>query len=65
MSKVFIHALYNDDDRLMDGAKKVREQGFPIKEVYSPFPVHGIDQVMGLKRTHLVPQYSIMGACFI
>jgi hypothetical protein len=53
MSKVFIHALYNDDDRLMDGAKKVREQGFPIKEVYSPFPVHGIDQVMGLKRTRI------------
>lgn len=53
MSKVYVHALYNDDDRLKDGAKKVREQGYSIKEVFSPFPVHGIDKIIGLKRTRI------------
>jgi hypothetical protein len=53
MSHTFVHALYNDDDRLKDGAKKVRSLGFNIKEVFSPFPVHGIDKIMGLKRTRI------------
>ena len=53
MSKVYVHALYNDDDRLIEGASKVREQGFSIKEVFSPFPVHGIDKIIGLKRTRI------------
>ena len=53
MSKVYVHALYDDDDRLKDGATKVREQGFSIKEVFSPFPVHGIDKIIGLKRTRI------------
>ena len=52
-SQTYVHALYNDDDRLKDGAKKVREMGFSIKEVFSPFPVHGIDKIMGLKRTRI------------
>lgn len=53
MSHTYVHALYNDDDRLKDGAKKVRSLGHNIKEVFSPFPVHGIDKIMGLKRTRI------------
>lgn len=53
MSHTYVHALYDDDDRLKDGAKKVRHMGYSIKEVFSPFPVHGIDKIMGLKRTRI------------
>jgi hypothetical protein len=52
-SQTVVHALYNDDDRLKDGAKKVRGMGYSINEVFSPFPVHGIDKIMGLKRTRI------------
>ncbi len=53
MSKVFVHALYDDDDKLKNGARKVRALGYGIKEVFSPFPVHGIDKIMGLNRTRI------------
>ena len=50
--KVF-HVMYDDDDKLMDAAKNLVGQGVRIKDVYSPFPVHGIDPVIGVKRTRL------------
>lgn len=53
MSKVIVHALYDDDDKLKDGARRVRELGYGINEVFSPFPVHGIDKIMGLNRTRI------------
>ena len=50
--KVF-HVMYDDDGKLMDAAKKLVAQGIQIKDVFSPFPVHGIDPVIGVKRTRL------------
>jgi hypothetical protein len=38
---------------LVEGARKVREAGFTRFDAYSPFPVHGIDAAMGIKRTIL------------
>ena len=46
-SKIF-RALYNDDDILMNAVKKVREAKHHIEEVYTPFPVHGLDKALGL-----------------
>ncbi len=56
-----IHAIYNDDDILMDAVKKVRGANHQIKEVYTPFPVHGLDQAMGLPRTRLAIMAFIYG----
>lgn len=53
MSKKIVQALYNDDDMLMAAVKKVRQNGHQISEVYTPFPVHGLDKAMGLKHTRL------------
>ena len=50
--KVF-HVLYDDDGTLMAAAQKLVAQGIRVKDVYSPFPVHGIDPVIGIKRTRL------------
>ncbi len=43
MSKAIIHGIYDDELDLLKGAKLVRSQGIKVKEVYSPFPIHGID----------------------
>ena len=45
--------IYDDEDVLLAAIKKIREAGVKIKEVYSPFPVHGIDDVLGYKRSRL------------
>ena len=51
-SKV-IHAIYNDDDVLMAAVKKVKAEKHHIEEVYTPFPVHGLDKAMGLAPTRI------------
>ena len=51
-SKV-IHAIYNDDDVVMAAVKKVKAEKHHIEEVYTPFPVHGLDKAMGLAPTRI------------
>jgi hypothetical protein len=51
--KNFILGVFEDEDVLLDAVTKVRESGVKIHEVYSPFPVHGIDDVLGYKRSRL------------
>ena len=53
MSSKVIHALYDDDDVLMQAVKDVRAAHHHIEEVYTPFPVHGLDKAMGLAPTRM------------
>jgi hypothetical protein len=53
MASKVIHAIYTDDDVLMQAVKDVRKAHYHIGEVYTPFPVHGLDKAMGLAPTRL------------
>lgn len=53
MSEKIIYAMYDDDDVLKDGAKKLVAKGVKVAEVFSPFPIHGIDPIIGVKNTRL------------
>ncbi|NAY92785.1 DUF3341 domain-containing protein [Muricauda sp. JGD-17] len=53
MASKVIQALYTDDDVLMHAVKKVRAAHHHIEEVYTPFPVHGLDKAMGLEDTRI------------
>ena len=59
-SKV-IHAIYTDDDILMSAVKKVKSERFHIEEIYTPFPVHGLDKAMGLEPTRIAITAFIYG----
>ena len=48
-----IHALYTDDDVLMSAVKAVKAEKHHIEEIYTPFPVHGLDKAMGLEPTRI------------
>ena len=48
-----IHALYTDDDVLMSAVKAIKAEKHYIEEVYTPFPVHGLDKAMGLEPTRI------------
>ncbi|MDT0686296.1 DUF3341 domain-containing protein [Autumnicola psychrophila] len=61
MASKVIHAIYNDDDLLIQAVKQVREARYHIGEVYTPFPVHGLDKVMGLAPTRLAITSFIYG----
>ncbi|GGZ74247.1 DUF3341 domain-containing protein [Algibacter mikhailovii] len=59
-SKV-IHAIYTDDDILMSAVKKVKAEKHHIEEIYTPFPVHGLDKAMGLEPTRIAITAFIYG----
>src|SRR5438309_11278086 len=46
-------AEYPSASALYDAAKIVRDAGFKRWDVYSPFPIHGMDDAMGLKKSWL------------
>ncbi|MDT8417714.1 MAG: DUF3341 domain-containing protein [Lutibacter sp.] len=67
MSNKVVQAMYNDDDILMDAVKEVRAAKYHIEEVYTPFPVHGLDKAMGLKGTRIAItafMYGCVGLVF-
>lgn len=45
--------MYDDDAKLMDAARALVGKGIHVKDVFSPFPIHGLDPVIGVKRTRL------------
>ena len=60
MSKKVIYGIFDDEEVLLNSVKEVRSKDISIKEVYSPFPVHGIENRLGYKRSRL----SIAAFCF-
>ena len=53
MADSVIYAVYEDPEQLKDGARKLVSNGVKVKDVFSPFPVHGIDPIIGVTRTRL------------
>jgi hypothetical protein len=52
-NKHFIVGIFDDEEVLLKGIGNVRGNGVKIHDVYSPFPVHGIDDALSIKRTRL------------
>jgi len=77
MGKIAIHAIYDDEEPLVLIAKELRSKGIKVKDVFSPFPIHGIDSsafeglsgfasIIGIPKTRLAILafiYGITGAC--
>lgn len=61
MNNKVIHALYDDDDVLLKAVKSIKEEKHHIEEVYTPFPVHGLDKLLGLDETRIAIMSFIYG----
>jgi len=53
-------AEFESASALYKAAEKVRDAGFRKWDCYSPFPVHGLDNAMGLKRS-ILPFFVFFG----
>jgi hypothetical protein len=53
MANKVIYAVYEDPEELKGAARKLVSSGIRVRDVFSPFPVHGIDPIIGVKRTRL------------
>jgi len=49
----YVVGLYDDEEVLLSAIKKVKQAGFHIHEVVTPFPVHGLDDALGHKQSRL------------
>lgn len=64
--KKFVVGSFDDEAVLFPAVKKVRKAGYKIHDVYTPFPIHGLDKAMGLRDTSLHTAgfiYGITGTC--
>jgi hypothetical protein len=51
--KKFVVGCFDDEAVLFPAVKSVRKAGYKIHDVYTPFPIHGLDKEMGLRDTSL------------
>ncbi len=61
MKKTTIYGIFDDEEVLLSSVKEIRSNEIHIKEVYSPFPVHGLDKALGLKETRMAITAFIYG----
>ena len=47
IDKDFLVAIYGDEDEVKEAVTKVREAGVKIHEVFTPYPIHGLEKVLG------------------
>jgi len=53
-------ARFDTPGAVMHAAEQVREAGYRCWDVVTPFPVHGLDAAMGLRRSK-VPRFTLVG----
>jgi hypothetical protein len=66
-TKKVLYGLYNDEEDLKAAVKTANKEHLNIMDVFTPFPVHGLDPILGLKesRLHIMGFiYGSIGALF-
>ncbi|MDA7951960.1 MAG: DUF3341 domain-containing protein, partial [Pirellulaceae bacterium] len=53
VSVVGLVAEYHEPHHLVDASREVHNAGYQLTDSYTPFPIHGIDQAMGIRPTIL------------
>ena len=61
MANKHVHAIYDDDDKLLSAVKIMKSKGVNINDVFTPFPVHGLDHALDLKPTRIAIAAFIYG----
>jgi hypothetical protein len=61
-NKTVMFGIFENPDKFLETVGKVHAKGVNIIDCYSPFPIHGIEKAMGLKRS-LLPIGAFMFGC--
>ena len=61
-NKNYISVSFDDEQPLLQAVKKIRETNEKIIDVLTPFPVHGLDSALSMKRTGIPRVGFICGA---
>jgi hypothetical protein len=55
-------AEFDNVDSVLTAARKVRAAGYKVWDVHSPFPIHGIDAIIGIRPT-ILPWMVLCAGC--
>ena len=58
MKQKEIIAVFNSDQKLVDAITRLKEKNIPVRDAYTPFPVHDVLKLLG-KETKL-PYFSVL-----
>ena len=61
MKEKIIHAIFNDEQDVLTAVKALKDNDVNVNEVFSPFPIHGLDPILGLKETRMAITAFIYG----
>lgn len=56
-----ILAVFDSAEKLLSAIEKLRQSSFSKMEAFTPFPVHGIEKALGLKRSWIPYVTIVMG----
>lgn len=59
----FVLAEFSSAESLLEGTTTIREKGFKGLDTHTPYPVHGIEDALGLGRP-MIPTIVLCGAIF-
>ncbi len=62
VNKEVLYGVYDDEEILLDAIKEAKRAHLEIWDVFSPFPVHGLDPLLGLSESRLHIAGFIYGA---
>ncbi len=61
-SKEVLFGLYDDETDLLKAVKQANQEHLDIMDVFTPFPVHGLDPLLGLAESRLHIAGFVYGA---
>lgn len=61
-NKEVLFGLYDDEEVLLKAVKEAKSRHLDIMDVFSPFPVHGLDPILGLSESRLHIAGFVYGA---
>lgn len=67
MSRKILQAIFDDDDVLLSAVKDLRAADYHIEEIFTPFPVHGLEKAVGIPNTRIAITafiYGLIGLSF-
>jgi hypothetical protein len=60
-NKSLVSGYYVHPEDLVDAVKEIRKKELPIEDIFTPFPIHGLDELAGLKKSRIPTAGFIAG----
>ena len=63
MTERYMVGSFSEPDLMLTAVEGLRRAGVAIHDVFAPYPVHGLDEAMGIRRSRLPLATLLAGLC--